>query len=130
VAVLLCTPSGFLSLRVRTRTREVTESLAVPEIHAQWNLGAGAEMLTADEGYAGSSSAGSRRLWPGAAFVPPRAEREVVDQQLRAAAEQLRQRRRAIVSVEDVFLIHPYPGQFVASSGELVAATSKFLLRC
>jgi len=44
-------------------------------------------MLTADEGYAGSSSAGSRRLWPGAAFVPLRAEHEVVDQQLRAAAE-------------------------------------------
>ena len=74
----------------------------------------------ADEGYAGSSSAGEPSSWPGAAFVPLRAEHEVVDQQLRAAAEQLRQRRRAIVCVEDVFLIHPYPGQFAALAVRVV----------
>jgi hypothetical protein len=52
--------------------------------------------------------------------VPLRAEHEVVDQQLRAAAEQLRQRRRAIVCVEDVSLIHPYPGQFAALAVRVV----------
>jgi len=52
----------------------------------------------------------------------------VVDDQLRAPVEELGQRLRALVSVEDVLLVNRYPRQFLPLPRELVAAAGELLL--
>jgi hypothetical protein len=52
---------------------------------------------------------------------------EVVDHQLGATPEQVRQRDTSLVGVEPILLVHPYPREllpptrhFIASAGELL----------
>ena len=54
-------------------------------------------------------------------------EHEVVDQELRAAAEQIRQ-RAVLVRLESVLLIDPDPRQRLALLRQFVAAAREFLL--
>ena len=56
-------------------------------------------------------------------------EHEVIDQQLRAAAEQVLERGGAGVGLEPVLLIYAHPGQGLALLREFVAAAGEFLLR-
>jgi hypothetical protein len=58
----------------------------------------------------------------------PVAEHEVVDEQLRATVEELRQGLRALPHVEDVLLLDRNPGQLLAHPGDLVASVSVPLL--
>src|SRR4051794_19915966 len=62
-----------------------------------------------------------------AAFIPARAEHEVVDDQLAAAAEQAGQRLFAVRSIEQVILLYFDPGQFTALGTEPVSRPRKFL---
>jgi hypothetical protein len=48
-------------------------------------------------------------------------EHEVVDEQLRASAEEVGQRRAALVRVEGVLLVQPDPRQLLPLERELVA---------
>src|SRR5690349_8168758 len=57
-----------------------------------------------------------------------RAEHEVVDEHLRAPAEQLSERLHAVVGVEAVVLVDPDPRQLTAATGELVTAAGVRLL--
>ena len=57
-----------------------------------------------------------------------RAEHEVVDEQLRAPAEEVGQGRRAVLGLEPVLLLDGDPGQRLAPAGELVAAARQLLL--
>jgi hypothetical protein len=52
----------------------------------------------------------------------------VVDEQLTATVEQLRQRARAVVGVKAVLLLHPNPGQLAAPLRQLVAQSGVLLL--
>jgi hypothetical protein len=54
----------------------------------------------------------------------------VVDQQLRAAVEQLGERLRTFLGVETVLLLDPNPGQLAPLAGELVTQARVFLLAC
>ena len=56
------------------------------------------------------------------------AEHEVVDEQLSAAVEELRQRPRALVGLQAVLLLEWDPGQLAALACELVAHPGVFLL--
>src|SRR5687768_3071076 len=63
-----------------------------------------------------------------------RAEHEVVDEQLRAPVEELRQRPRPILGLEAVLLLEPHPGQpspltsqFIVLTGELLLAPAEIL---
>ena len=58
-----------------------------------------------------------------AARLVARPEHEVVDEQLRAPVEELRQRLRPVVGLEPVLLVDPDPRQLAALPGELVAAS-------
>src|SRR5215207_6616335 len=51
----------------------------------------------------------------------PEAEHEVVDEQLRAAVEELGKRLRPLVGLEDVLLLDRNPRQIPAPAGELIA---------
>jgi hypothetical protein len=64
----------------------------------------------------------------GATFVPVRAEHEVVDDELAAAGEQVRQRLLAVRAIKYIGLLDLDPGQLAALSGELIAQPSEFLL--
>src|SRR5690349_19853329 len=55
-------------------------------------------------------------------------EHEVVDEQLRAAAEQVGERRRAVRRLELIVLVDGDPGQLLAAPGDLVAAARQLLL--
>jgi hypothetical protein len=55
-----------------------------------------------------------------AAGVPVRTEHEVVDEQLRASGDELRQRPRPLGGVELVELFDRHPGELAAHSCELV----------
>jgi hypothetical protein len=57
-----------------------------------------------------------------------RAEHEVVDHELRAAVEQLRQRARAVVCVEAVLLLDSDPGQLAPLPCQLVTQAGVLLL--
>ena len=70
---------------------------------------------------------GHRRAGRAAGLVA-RAEHEVVDEQLAAAVEQLRQRARAVVGREPVLLLDPDPGQLAPLPGQLVAQPGVLLL--
>jgi len=52
----------------------------------------------------------------------------VVDKELGAPSEQVRQRSAAIVGVEAVVLVDPDPGELLPLSGEFVAASGQLLL--
>ena len=52
-----------------------------------------------------------------AAGLVARAEHEVVDQKLRAAVEQLRQRLLAVSGLERVLLLDPHPGKLLGAGG-------------
>ena len=56
-------------------------------------------------------------------------EHEVVDEQLRASGEQIRQRGRARIGLEPVLLVDPHPRQRLTPPRHLVAATGQLLLR-
>src|SRR4051812_50077475 len=62
---------------------------------------------------------GHRRAGRAAGLVAG-AEHEVVDEQLAAAVEQLRQRARAFVRLEAVLLFDANPGQLAPSPGQFV----------
>src|SRR5207244_939449 len=57
-----------------------------------------------------------------------RAEHEVVDEQLRASVEELRQPLWTVLGLEGVLLLHPHPGQLAALAGEVVAAPRQLFL--
>src|SRR5262249_30531200 len=57
-----------------------------------------------------------------------RAEHEVIDDELRAAAEQFRQGRTAFLGVESVGLVDGHPGQRLPALRQLVAAPRELLL--
>jgi hypothetical protein len=63
-----------------------------------------------------------------AARVVGRPEHEVVDEQLRAALEELGERPRASLGVEPVLALDRDPGQLAPLAGQLVAATGELLL--
>jgi hypothetical protein len=63
-----------------------------------------------------------------AAGLVARAEHEVVDEELGATVEELRQSPRALVGLEPVLLLDRDPRQLAALPCELVAHTSVFLL--
>jgi hypothetical protein len=53
----------------------------------------------------------------------------VIDEELRAPAEEVRQRGVALVGFESVFLVDADPRQFLASPRQLVATPRELLLR-
>jgi hypothetical protein len=55
-------------------------------------------------------------------------EHEVVDEQLRASPEEVRQRGAALVTFEYILLVEPDPGQCLPLAGELVAVPRQRLL--
>ena len=57
------------------------------------------------------------------------AEHEVIDQELRAAPEQVLERRGALRRCRTVVLVDAHPGQRLAQLGQLVAAVGQVLLR-
>src|SRR5262249_35024894 len=57
-----------------------------------------------------------------------RPEHEVVDEQLRAAVEQLGQRSRALLGLEAVLLLDRHPGELASLPSKLVAAPGVLLL--
>jgi hypothetical protein len=65
---------------------------------------------------------------PDAAGVPVGAEHEVVDEQLRASVEELREGLGPVVGLERVRLVDSHPWQLAAHARELVAAPGVFLL--
>src|SRR3954447_2154156 len=70
---------------------------------------------------------GHRRA-DGAAGGVGRAEHEVVDEELRAAVEQVRQGLRPLVGLEAVLLLDLHPGQLATPLCELVTAAGVLLL--
>jgi hypothetical protein len=58
----------------------------------------------------------------------PEAEHEVVDEQLRAPVEELRQGLLPVVRLEGVLLLDWHPGQLLALSGKVVAMAHVLLL--
>src|SRR3954447_22442348 len=64
----------------------------------------------------------------GAAGGVRRAEHEVVDEELRAAPEQVRQRLRPFIGIEAVLLLDLDPGQLATPARELVTAAGGLLL--
>src|SRR6202040_3406551 len=61
-----------------------------------------------------------RVVWP---------EHEVVDEELRAPTEEVRQRGASLVGLESVLLLDPDPRQLLPSPRQLVAAPRELLLR-
>src|SRR5690348_12010633 len=59
---------------------------------------------------------------------PTRPEHEVVDKQLGAAVEKVREGLRAVLSLESVVLLDRDPGQLAPLPGELVAAPGELFL--
>jgi hypothetical protein len=57
------------------------------------------------------------------------AEHEVVDEELRAPAEEVRQRGAALVGLEAIRLVDPHPRQVLPPPRQLVAAPRERLLR-
>src|SRR5450432_2470878 len=57
-----------------------------------------------------------------------RSEHEVIDEQLRASAKQIREGRRTVVRFEVVLLVDPNPGQLAALPRHFVAALGQRLL--
>jgi hypothetical protein len=64
-----------------------------------------------------------------AAFVPLRGEHEVIDDQLAAAVEELRQRPLAVPSFEHVRLLDALPGQRAAFLTQPVPLACEFFLQ-
>jgi len=63
-----------------------------------------------------------------AAGVPSRVEHEVVDDQLPAAVEEVEQRRLAVRSVEDVFLVDPDHRESASLGVQPVSGAGEVLL--
>src|SRR5581483_2750321 len=55
-------------------------------------------------------------------------EHEVIYEELRAPAEEIRERRAPLVGVEAILLVHAHPGQRLAPPGELVTEPRELLL--
>jgi hypothetical protein len=53
----------------------------------------------------------------------------VIDEELRAPSEEVRQRCAPLVGLETILLIDPNPGQFLPLPRQLVAAPREILLR-
>ena len=64
----------------------------------------------------------------GQPWVPAGAKHEVVDQQLRTAAEQVPQRRLALFGVEGIVARNSHPGQRLALARDFIAAPGEFFL--
>jgi hypothetical protein len=60
--------------------------------------------------------------------VVVRAVHQVIDEQLRAPVEELRQGLRSVAGREAILLLDGHPRQLLALAGELVAATGQLLL--
>src|SRR5262245_327447 len=56
-------------------------------------------------------------------------EHEVVDEELRAAPEEIRQRGAPLVGLESIRLVDPDPRQLLPPPRQLIAATRELLLR-
>src|SRR5262245_28579099 len=56
-------------------------------------------------------------------------EHEVVDEELRAPSEEIRQRSATLVCLESIRLVDPNPRQLLPSPRELVAVSRQLLLR-
>ena len=61
-------------------------------------------------------------------FVPLGIEHEVVDEQLRAAAEQIDERGSAMFRVEHVVLVESHPRQLPPLPGQVIVPSGQFLL--
>ena len=70
---------------------------------------------------------GRRRAGRTSALVI-RAEHEVVDHQLRAAVEQLRQRSSPVCGLEHVLLLDRHPGKVPTLPGKLIPESCELLL--
>src|SRR5262249_20589220 len=57
------------------------------------------------------------------------AEHEVIDEELRAPSEEVRQRGAASIGLEPILLLDPNPRELLASPRQLVAAPQEVLLR-
>jgi hypothetical protein len=57
-----------------------------------------------------------------------RAEHEVIDEQLRSALEEIRERYRPVVAFECIVLVDANPGKLLSASGQLVAAPRQLFL--
>src|SRR5438132_13040456 len=64
-----------------------------------------------------------------AADLPVRTVHEVVDDELAALAEEIREHLPAILALEDVFLLDPLPRQVPALPAELITTTGELLFR-
>src|SRR5437868_15543250 len=62
-----------------------------------------------------------------AADLPVRTVHEVVDDELAALAEEIREHFPAILALEDVFLLDPLPRQVPALPAELITTTGEIL---
>src|SRR5262249_35460871 len=58
-----------------------------------------------------------------------RPEHEMIDEELRAAAEEIRQRGVAFVGLESILLVDPNPWQFLTPLRQLVPPSRQLLLR-
>src|SRR6516164_9854364 len=65
----------------------------------------------------------------GASSLEVGPEHEVVNEELRAPSEKVRQRSTPFIGLESVLFVDPNPGQLLTSSRKLVAAPRMFLLR-
>src|SRR5437016_13540914 len=65
-----------------------------------------------------------------APLLPPRAEHEVVRDQLATAVEEVGQRRLALRPLEHVGLVHPHPRHRAPLGAQLVAQPREFLFPC
>ena len=65
----------------------------------------------------------------GASSLEVGPEHEVVDEELRAPSEKVRQRGTPFIGFESVLFVDPNPGQLLTSSRKLIAAPRMFLLR-
>jgi hypothetical protein len=57
------------------------------------------------------------------------AEHEVIDEELRAPSEEVRQRGATFIGLESILLVDPNPRQLLPSSRQLVAAPRELFLR-
>src|SRR2546429_9842611 len=64
-----------------------------------------------------------------AADLPVRTVHEVVDDELAALAEEIREHFLAILALEDVFLLDPLPRQVAALTAELITTTGELIFR-
>src|SRR5579863_3581904 len=83
-------------------------------------------VLKRDDGAVEAVRDGRARRAPGGEIGP---EHEVVDEELRAPAEEICQRGAALVGLESILLVDSYPWQLLPPPRQLVAAPRQLFLR-